>query len=358
MGVFDCGYLPYTYSDATGLGLRNAIAPQGTWTVITDSTVAGTTWANVSWNADTPAGTEVIVRVASSADNSTWSGWETVASGNALSSTPDGRYLKVEATLKINSGTVSPVLYDLTVNSSAVTAYTISASPTEDTNPVMTPHTITATIDPVASGVKVGIEVTSGPNAGTIGTGLTDASGQFVLTYTGDGGGGTDVIRAWVDTNGNGSFDEGEPFATVTKDWLVNYVTGGTNIKEGKGKPTWTVSGNVGFLDDGNLTIKGNFHISDHETNENWKCHNAFSSLVFSGPEATSPVASHNTATFTGTFTNNKTGETKEVTIVIVDQKESGKKTGGDSITATGGLSFASGPGLSTGNFQVHDGYR
>ena len=32
-----------------------------------------------------------------------------------LSSTPDGRYLQIKTTLQINSGDVSPVLYDLSV---------------------------------------------------------------------------------------------------------------------------------------------------------------------------------------------------------------------------------------------------
>ena len=51
----------------------------------------------------------------SSNDQATWSSWETASNGVALSSTPDGRYLRIETTLQITSGDVSPILYDLTV---------------------------------------------------------------------------------------------------------------------------------------------------------------------------------------------------------------------------------------------------
>jgi hypothetical protein len=53
--------------------------------------------------------------VSSSNDQATWTSWEDVTNGVALSSTADGRYLRIETTLKITSGDVSPILYDLTV---------------------------------------------------------------------------------------------------------------------------------------------------------------------------------------------------------------------------------------------------
>jgi len=116
--------------------------------------------------------------------------------------------------------------------------------------------------------------------------------------------------------------------------------------------PAWTISGNVGFLPDG--TIVGNFNIVDHLNKNQYKCHNAFTSLVFSGTPTTSPPASYNIATFTGKFTD-KDGNVKVVTIVITDNGESGKK--GDSIYGSGGLAFSANP-LSGGNYQVHDGYK
>jgi hypothetical protein len=70
----------------------------------------------VSWNEDVPEGTEITVKVRSSNDNSSWSPWEDADNGVSLSSTPDGRYIEIQVTLKVISGEVSPTLYDITVD--------------------------------------------------------------------------------------------------------------------------------------------------------------------------------------------------------------------------------------------------
>jgi hypothetical protein len=105
----------YSYSDMTGIIARTVTTKIGTWTVVFDSEGADRPWGTVSWNSYEPAGTSVTVKVRSSNDQATWSSWETASNGVALSSTPDGRYLQIETTLKITSGDVSPILYDLTV---------------------------------------------------------------------------------------------------------------------------------------------------------------------------------------------------------------------------------------------------
>ncbi len=115
LGVFNTGLYPYTYSDATGLSLRNSIGAFGTWTVDFDSEEESMPWGTVSWNASEPAGTSVTVEVKSSNDGNTWSSWETAVNGAPLGSTPDGRYLQIRTTLQITSGEISPVLYDLSV---------------------------------------------------------------------------------------------------------------------------------------------------------------------------------------------------------------------------------------------------
>ena len=107
----------YSYSDMTGIVVRTVTTKTGTWTVDYDSGTAGTSWGKVSWNSNEPAGTSVTVRVRSSNDTTSWSVWETVTNGVPMSSTRDGRYLQIETTLKITSGGVSPILYDLTVKS-------------------------------------------------------------------------------------------------------------------------------------------------------------------------------------------------------------------------------------------------
>jgi hypothetical protein len=70
------------------------------------------------------------------------------------------------------------------------------------TNPVNSPHTVTAETaaangSPIA-GVTVTFRVISGPNAGATATGNTGGNGLTTFTYTGNGGAGTDNIQAFV----------------------------------------------------------------------------------------------------------------------------------------------------------------
>lgn len=103
----------------------------------------------------------------------------------------------------------------------------IDLSPGSATNPVGSPHTVTATVSDSAgnpaAGTNVTFAVVSGPNAGTTGTCDpascdTDSTGQVHFTYTGLSG-GQDTIEACF-TN-----DAGDVLcATATKDW-INPVT-------------------------------------------------------------------------------------------------------------------------------------
>jgi hypothetical protein len=116
LAVVPTGRDPYTYSDATGLGLRTSF-PTGTWTVVFDGLSPDLDWlgAFILWSSDEPQDTSVTVRVRSSNDQITWSNWEDVSNGAGLTATPPGRYLQIEVSLRISAGEVSPVLYDLTV---------------------------------------------------------------------------------------------------------------------------------------------------------------------------------------------------------------------------------------------------
>ncbi|MEX1253935.1 MAG: hypothetical protein WEE64_06295 [Dehalococcoidia bacterium] len=77
--------------------------------------------------------------------------------------------------------------------------FCLTLDPAEDTNPVGSDHTVTAEVtgdsEPL---VEVGtlILVADGPNAGENVVGFTDSNGELGLTYTGDGGAGTDIIGA------------------------------------------------------------------------------------------------------------------------------------------------------------------
>ena len=95
----------------------------------------------------------------------------------------------------------------------------ISVSPTSDTNPVGSSHTVTATVAPAQSGVTVRFEVLTGPNAGTKDSATTNSSGVATDAYTGNGGAGTDTIIVWADLDRDSRRDASEPSAVATKTW-------------------------------------------------------------------------------------------------------------------------------------------
>jgi hypothetical protein len=119
LGVFPVGHHPYTYSDATGLGYRTSMTPTGTWTVIYDSGSAGTAWGTVSWTDSVPTGASVEVKVRT-AETETGLGlvtYQTESNGVGFSAT--GRYIQIQTRLTANAADESPILYDLTVESTA-----------------------------------------------------------------------------------------------------------------------------------------------------------------------------------------------------------------------------------------------
>src|SRR2546427_4526559 len=91
---------------------------------------------------------------------------------------------------------------------------TLTLAPKTATNPVGTQHCVTATVkdqsgNPVP-GITVVFSVTGSVNTG--GSKTTDANGQPTFSYTGPALPGEDAIKAFADTNNNGTPDSGEPF--------------------------------------------------------------------------------------------------------------------------------------------------
>ncbi|CAG0996743.1 Serine-aspartate repeat-containing protein D [Methanosarcinales archaeon] len=132
LGVFPVGNQPYTYSDATGLGLRTSITLTGTWTVIYDSGSAGTSWGRISWNSNVPAGgsIETKTRTAETVDGLQLATYQSVSSGIDFSA--NGRYIQIEIRLKANPSKESPILYDLTVEQASESS--ISGMVFDDSN--------------------------------------------------------------------------------------------------------------------------------------------------------------------------------------------------------------------------------
>ena len=107
---------------------------------------------------------------------------------------------------------------------------TVALTPSFETNTFGEMHTVTATVTTDLGAAVVGVEVrflvmSPGPNSGDSGDDTSDASGDTTFTYTGDGGVGTDTITAWVDLDGDGVIDDGEPQDLAVKIWVAAAVT-------------------------------------------------------------------------------------------------------------------------------------
>jgi hypothetical protein len=114
------GRNPYTYSDFTGYGLMNYVRPAGRWVYQLSGCSGGAVnWSTVVWNATTPTGTAVTLRVRSGDSDTTWGSWtnEFVSSpadispksANAVKPNP-AKFLQVEFNLKNTTKDAAPIL--------------------------------------------------------------------------------------------------------------------------------------------------------------------------------------------------------------------------------------------------------
>jgi choice-of-anchor A domain-containing protein len=121
---FPTGGSPYSYSDMTGFQQRNFTQRQGDWTVVHDSGVENAVWGPVRWNQEpqgsVPPNTTITVEARTAATQAGLASvaWVPVANG-AAPGLADGRFIEVRATLRIQVGTVSPVLSDVSVSFTA-----------------------------------------------------------------------------------------------------------------------------------------------------------------------------------------------------------------------------------------------
>lgn len=114
LGIFNTGLYPYTYSDASGVGLLSGLST-GKWNVIFDTGYVSTDWGLLDWNELLPEQTNMEVKVRSSNDQVAWSSWETVTKGVSLDTTPQGQYLEIEVSMQAFAQE-APVLYDITAS--------------------------------------------------------------------------------------------------------------------------------------------------------------------------------------------------------------------------------------------------
>ncbi len=120
------GYHPYTYSDFTGFGLRNFVRPQGTWSYVhqpcPDDQKA--IWKGVSWNATTPAGTAVQLRVRTGDSDATFGSWtqpfdKSPAAFGPQSASPvdpnPAKLLQLQFVLSNQDKKTTPILHDYAI---------------------------------------------------------------------------------------------------------------------------------------------------------------------------------------------------------------------------------------------------
>ena len=117
------------------------------------------------------------------------------------------------------------------------TPATVTLSPLGATNDVGSEHCTTATVRDGAGNLMRDVVVRfsiSGPNA-TNGSDTTGANGEAAFCYTGTSA-GEDTIRAFADTNADGTPGTGEPSAQTTKRWIEQPTQPLPCEIEGKGR--------------------------------------------------------------------------------------------------------------------------
>ena len=121
---FATGISPYTYSDFTGFALRTFTAPNGFMRTVIDGCAMGPTeWERLEWDAETPPGTRVEIRVRTAPAraglaSATWIGpFETMPADLMLppGPIPPNRFMEVEITLVSEDERSTPAVRNVTV---------------------------------------------------------------------------------------------------------------------------------------------------------------------------------------------------------------------------------------------------
>ncbi|MEN8219058.1 MAG: Calx-beta domain-containing protein [Pseudomonadota bacterium] len=111
---------PYNYSDMTGIISRSITTRSGTWTVVYQE--AQINKATISWTADTPGDSTITVMAESSVDGVTWSTPQQIQSGVEFNTVANATRIRLLVEFNASTGDLqSPILYDLTVDTSVPT---------------------------------------------------------------------------------------------------------------------------------------------------------------------------------------------------------------------------------------------
>ena len=132
----------------------------------------------------------------------------------------------------VGTGIYNGNVHGYLLNPSTPSSYRLSLAPASQTATIgggqglMKATLLDGATGAPASNVKLSFRVEAGPNAGLSGTCFpssctTDANGQVDWGYLGKAI-GVDTVQVWVDTNGNGVPDTGEPQATASMQWTTS----------------------------------------------------------------------------------------------------------------------------------------
>ncbi len=97
--------------------------------------VGSADWGAVTWNASIPAGTSLVVKLRTggtdNAYDGTWSVWHPHDNNTENTDMPDNRYVQYRVELYASAdNTLTPELYDITINYTLINDFTVSVSPT------------------------------------------------------------------------------------------------------------------------------------------------------------------------------------------------------------------------------------
>jgi Bacterial Ig-like domain (group 1) len=230
------------------------------------------------------------------------------------------------------------------------TPTSLTLAPKTETDNVFTTASETATVkdangNPVP-GVVVRFTVT-GANP-TSGSQTTDQFGQATFSYTGQNT-GVDTIKAFADTNNNGSQDAGEPSDTATKTWVTQVTTPGCTVKITNGGTIVAANGDQGSFG-GNAqasssgSSSGQEQYQDHGPKQPLNAHSIdVSSVTCNAQQTQATIEGHATINGSGSYTFQ----------IIVQDNGSGGSSDAYGIRLSNGYNSGVQP-LSGGNVDIH----
>jgi hypothetical protein len=114
--LLSAGQIPFNQSDTTGFVAIGATTRAGMWNAVHDGGTNAMAWGTVTWTAQEPAGSRLVVEVRAADAPAALSSRTFVEATNGVKiNDVRGRYIEMRVTFLQQSGLSSPVLYDLTV---------------------------------------------------------------------------------------------------------------------------------------------------------------------------------------------------------------------------------------------------